>query len=70
MRPNNPAKGSALPQAKLTEEDIKHIFELVDYRNELREKANQLSNKGLAEKFGVHKSTIEKVLMGQIWRHV
>lgn len=63
-------KGSELTWAKLTEPDVKIILDCVDERNRLREEANRLSNKSLAEKFGVHIRTIDKVMSGETWGHV
>lgn len=64
-------RGSALPHAKLTEDDVRLIRQLHEYKRREIERLNrELSAKGLAEKFGVHYRTVEKVLMGETWYHV
>ena len=63
-------RGSALPQSKLSEDDIRLIFQLVADREELKRKAGELTNAKIAEKFGVHLRTIEKAVNGYSWGHV
>ena len=64
------ARGGQLPQAKLTEADIRLIRALVRERNRLRAEASELSNCKLAEKFNVHRCTIEKIISGETWAYV
>lgn len=68
--PINPARGEELPQAKLTKEDIRLIWQCVAERERLREEARRLSNKALAEKFGVHYRTIERITQRWGWVHI
>ena len=63
-------RGEELPHSKLTNDDIKLIHQAVEHRNELRKQASQLSNRSLAEKFGVHYRTIDKVTAGYSWTHL
>lgn len=59
----------ATPDAKLDERDAAAIRELVEYREQLRAKASALSNRALADKFGVHRRTIERLIAGETWGH-
>lgn len=68
--PKSPARGSQHYRAKLTEDDIKLLFQCVSEREWLRKQANELSNEALARKFEVHPRTIEKVLRRETWVHV
>lgn len=63
-------RGSELPQAKLTERDVKLILDCVAERERLRDEANKLSNQALAEKFDLHIRTIEKITSRRSWIHV
>ena len=46
------------------------INALVSDRNAALEKAKALTNAKLAEKFGVHKRTIDRITTGENWSHV
>lgn len=63
-------RGEELPWAKLCDDDIKLIRQIVEDREELRRKASLLTNKKLAEKFNVHVRTIDAVTSGFAWGHV
>ncbi len=63
-------RGSALPWAKLDEHDAALIRALIRHRERLRREASELTNRKIAEKFGVHVSTIEKLASGETWTHV
>lgn len=63
-------RGSQLPHAKLTEQDVAHINALVDHRDELRRQLRELTNAKLAEKFGVHVRIIDRITAGETWGHV
>jgi predicted DNA-binding transcriptional regulator YafY len=63
-------RGSALPHAQLDEHDVETIRALVTEREKLRRRAACLTNQALAEKFGVHVRTIERVLARETWSHV
>ena len=77
MDPAKVRRGSQLTHAKLDENDVRLILELVEYREQarkqsqkLREEVLSLSNKALGEKFGVHYETISKVVRRIDWSHV
>lgn len=63
-------RGSELPWAKLTEEDVSLIRELVREREALKAQLRELTNAKIAEKFGVHVRTIDRVTTYEGWRHV
>ena len=63
-------RGSDLPQSKLTDDDVMMIRQLVEYRDELKRKASELTNKRIADKFSVHQRTIDKLIHGRTWSHV
>lgn len=63
-------RGSELPHAKLTEDDVRLILALVAERDELRRRAKQLTNREIAKKFGVHRRTVDKISAGETWIHV
>ena len=63
-------RGSQLPWAKLTEEDVIAIWRLVRERERLRRQIKSLSNEAIAEKFGVSVRTIERILYDGGWAHV
>jgi len=64
-------RGTELPQAKLSESDVQLIRRLHKHKQEEIKRLNEtLSAKALAEKFGVHARTIEKVLTYRGWVHV
>lgn len=66
----NVKRGSDLPQAILTDEDVQLIRQAQAERNRLRAQAAQLSNRALAEKFGVHHRTIDRITSGHGWTHI
>lgn len=70
MAPINPARGSQLPQSKLTEDDAKLILKCVEERERLRTEAAKLNNVELAKKFDVHVRTIERITQRRGWIHV
>ena len=64
-------RGCALPQSKLIEGDVLAIRSAAVQRQNLRNHiAQNLSNEALAQKFGVHVRTIEKVVQQETWGHV
>ena len=54
----------------LTESDVRLIRQAKRERDRMKEQCRQLSNKGLARKFQVTISTIEKILAGTQWKEV
>ena len=64
-------RGQDLPQAKLLDLDVVAIRSAARQRESLRQHIrDNLSNAALARQFGVHESTIEKVLRAESWSHV
>jgi DNA-binding transcriptional regulator YiaG len=64
-------RGEALPQSKLTDEDVLTIRAAQQERDARRLRIEQeLSNAALARRFGVHVRTIEKVLQRDSWVHL
>lgn len=63
-------RGSELPWAKLTEDDVRLINELIAERNKLKAQLSALTNRAIAEKFGVHIRTIDSITGGWAWTHV
>jgi len=59
-----------LPHAKLTEDDVKMIRELMAEREYHRRQASHLTNAKIAEKYGVHQRTIDRISAGENWGHV
>lgn len=62
-------RGSQLPQSRLTEDDVRLIRQLVEQRDELIRRARELTNARIAEKFDVHRRTIDRVTSGEGWGH-
>ena len=63
-------RGQDLPHAKLTDDDVKMIREMIEHREELKRQASELTAAKIAEKFGVHVRTIDRVSTGENWGHV
>lgn len=64
-------RGTELPQAKLTEDDVRLIRQVhAEARAEIARLHKSCSAKALAEKFGVHHRTVEKILSRETWAHV
>ena len=64
-------RGEDLPQSKLTEADVRKIKRLHAKKQALVKRLHdKYGSKGLAEQFGVHARTIEKVLGHSSWVHV
>ena len=62
--------GAQLPQSKLTADDVRMIRALVAERDRMDERRRALTNAAIAEKFGLHVRTIEKVIRGETWGRV
>ena len=63
--------GNANATRKLTEDDVRMIRQIHHEKQEEIKRLNEsCSLKALAEKFGVHHRTIEKVVNYTTWRHV
>lgn len=64
-------RGQELPQAKLLDVDVITIRSAAKQRENLRKYIREnLSNAALAQKFGVHIRTIEKIVQFETWSHV
>jgi len=63
-------RGEDLPQSRLTDDDVRAIRQLISERSELLRQARELSNRKIAEKFGVHFRTIDRIATGETWGHV
>lgn len=62
------ATGSALPQTKLLPEHVEDIRSAVKQRDSLRKYIQEnLTNEAIANRLGVHKRTIEKVISRETW---
>lgn len=64
-------RGSQLPQAKMTEEDVRRArSEYADGRAKLNRLMRYFSVEGLAERYGISKPAMEKILYRQTWEHI
>lgn len=64
-------RGAALTHSKLTIAEVLEIRQAKENRLDLMAHiAETLSNAALAEKYGVHQRTIEKVLSYESWSHI
>ena len=64
-------RGSCLPQARLSEEDVKRIRAMAERRKKLRRMITaRYSNVAIAKRYGVHVRTVEKILSGETWWHL
>lgn len=70
MNAANHSRGESHYRAKLTNDDVRLIREAAEYRRKLIAEAASLSDANLAEKFGVSKSAIGRVLYSGAWGHV
>lgn len=60
-------RGLELPHTKLGPDDVEEIYSAKRQREKLRTHIeSNLSNKALAERFGVHLSTIERLITAGI----
>lgn len=64
------ARGSQLPQSKLTETDVELIREIIGERNQMKFVLSQMTNAKIAEKFEVHVRTIDRITAGESWTHI
>ena len=63
-------RGEQLPQSKLTEDDVRLILSLIEEREKHKRAASLLTNARIAEKFGVHTRSIDRITAGEAWTHV
>ena len=64
------SRGSDHYRSKLTEDDGRVIRAAVEHRRNLIAEATKLSDKNLAEKMGVTRSAIGRIVYGNSWSHV
>jgi len=69
-RPKQPSCGQDHYNSQLTEDDVRLIRELVDYRDSLKKELKQLSDRAIAEKFSVTHSAIYRIRHGSSWGHL
>ena len=63
-------RGSDLPHAKLSEDDVALIRKLIAVREDLKRQASELTNAKIAEKFGMHVRSIDRIAGCESWTHV
>ena len=77
-------RGSELPQSKLTEDDVIEIREIVEMRAKADERIKELyneidqikyelrkvTNNQLAQHYGIHRRTLDRVIFCEGWTHV
>lgn len=64
-------RGTEMPQAKLTEDDVIDIRSVKKQRDSLLAHIREnLSNEALSKKYGIHPRTLEKILSRETWSHV
>ena len=64
-------RGQELPQTKLLDIDVVSIRSAARQRDALRKHIkDNLSNEALANQYGIHIRTIEKVLQYNSWSHI
>jgi hypothetical protein len=68
--PVNPQRGTDRWNAKLSEDDVRLIRDLVAEREALRAEVRKLTDAKIAEKFEVHPNTVRKLCQGGSWIHV
>jgi len=66
----NPSRGEKHYNAKLSEEDVRLIKQLIHQRRTLMQQLARVSNKAIAEKFEVSTRTIDKISEGYSWIHI
>ena len=70
MNRTHAKRGTDLPQSRLTDDDVRTIRALIEHRADLLRQAKQLTNKRIADKYGVHFRTIDRISSGETWGHV
>lgn len=64
-------RGADLPQSKLTEDQVKEMRSLYqEYRETIKKLNDEFSARGLANRYGMHVRTIEKIISGETWSHI
>jgi hypothetical protein len=63
-------RGSDLPQSKLDETKVKEIRLIVEVRERMREELKAMTNAAIAEKYGVHYRTVDRITAFENWNHV
>lgn len=57
-------------RARLTDDDVRALRQIAAERRELLDRLAAISNRALAEKFGVTAACVERVIYGQTWSHI
>ena len=65
-----PAPGTKNAHAKLCDEDVACILDLIAERDRARKLARSLSAAEIAKTWGVSTDTINSIAAGRTWRHV
>lgn len=68
-RPRNPVRGEQCHTAKLTVHDVKLIRALAEEREKHKRAAKALTNDAIAEKFEIHRNTVDAILRRITWIH-
>jgi hypothetical protein len=64
-------RGTELPQAKFTDDDVLEIRSAIKQRENMKKYIKEnLSNEALATKFNVHYRTIERIIQRETWVHL
>ena len=63
-------RGQQHYRAKLTDDDVRALRQIVADRRQMAARLAALSNRALAEKFGVTTACVERVIYGQTWSHI
>lgn len=57
-----------MPKYKLTEEQVREIRDLLDEREEIRERAAELTIQKIADRYKVDRTTITRIGNFQCWK--
>lgn len=57
-------------KTKLTESKVREILRTVEKRDKMRAELKTMTNKAMAEKYGVHERTVDKAVAGFTWGRV
>jgi hypothetical protein len=63
-------RGSQLPWAKLDEAKVREILAVVRWRKALQARLKECTNQALADRYGMHRRSIDRITAGEAWIHV
>ena len=63
-------RGEQLPHAKLRDDDVRQIRAMVNHREQLKRQASAMTNARIAQQYGVHVRTIDRITAGDAWTHI